>query len=152
MPLGRHSGAFSSRLDGIQKKEDNTMEPMKQNTPQNKGGRPKKAVKKNQLITLKCTSYEKMQIRAKAKKTGLSTSEYLLQLGLNGKIDSTIKTLPKEVLHVTGTLNHMAANLNQLAKKHNSVTDILTPLDRAGLQLLSGELKGLAVTIKNYLK
>ncbi|MGJ7032287.1 plasmid mobilization protein [Niabella hirudinis] len=126
------------------------MEPMKQNTLQNKGGRPKKTVKKSQLITLKCTSYEKVLIRAKAKKAGLSTSEYLLQLGLTGKIDSTMKTLPKEVLHVTGTLNHMAANLNQLAKKHNSVTDILTPLDRASLQLLSGELKGIAVTMKNY--
>ncbi|GAA0564415.1 plasmid mobilization protein [Chitinophaga japonensis] len=118
----------------------------------NKGGRPKKNVVKNQRIPIKCTSYEKITIFAKAKKACLSASEYLLQLGLNGKIDSKVKTLPKEVLALTGTLNHMAANLNQLAKKHNSVTDVLTPLDRADLLLLCKELKELAGRIKNYLQ
>lgn len=115
-------------------------------------GRPKKDVIKDQRIPLKCTSYEKAIIKAKAKKCGLATSEYLLQLGLNGKIDSKEKTLPKELLDLKGTLNHMAANLNQLAKKRNSVTDVLTPVDRANLQVLSNHVKELAAKIKNYLK
>ena len=122
------------------------------NPLKNRGGRPKKDILKEQRIPLKCTSYEKTIIKAKAKKCGLTTSEYLLQLGLNGKIDSKEKTLPKEVLDLKGTLNHLAANLNQLAKKRNSVTDVLTPLDRANLQVLSNHVKQLAATIKNYLK
>lgn len=118
----------------------------------NKGGRPKKEVTKGQRIPIKCTSYEKMVIKAKAKKAGFTVSEYLLQLGLNGQVDSKVKTLPKEVLALTGTFNHNAANLNQLAKKHNSVINVLTPLDRVDLLTLCKELKDLVTLVKNYLQ
>lgn len=128
-----------------------TMEQM--NKPvRNKGGRPKKDVVKEQRVPIKCTSYEKMVIKTKAKKAGLTTSEYLLQLGLNGQVDSKVKTLPKEVLLLTATFNHMAANLNQLARKHNSVLEVLTPLDRANLLVLCKELKELVTLIRNYLQ
>lgn len=118
----------------------------------NRGGRPKKDVIKGQRIPIKCTSYEKALIKAKAKKADLSMSEYLLQLGLNGKIDSRLKTLPKEALALTGTFNHMAANLNQLAKKRNSVTDVFTPLDRENTLTLFTEVKELVALIKSYLQ
>ncbi|WP_298731613.1 mobilization protein [uncultured Chitinophaga sp.] len=125
----------------------------KANKPiRNKGGRPKKELTKGQRIPIKCTSYEKMVIKAKAKKAGFTVSEYLLQLGLNGQVDSKVKMLPKEVLALTGTLNHNAANLNQLAKKHNSVTDVLTLLDRLDLLTLCKELKDLVTLVKNYLQ
>jgi hypothetical protein len=62
----------------------------------NKGGRPKKEVKKGQRIPIKCTSYEKVVIKAKAQKAGFTVSEYLLQLGLNGQVGSKVKRCLKK--------------------------------------------------------
>ncbi len=118
----------------------------------NKGGRPPKSVKRNRVVALKCASYEQTMISARAKKTGLTVSEYLRELGLNGQIVITEKVLPREVLSMAGTLNHMAANLNQIAKKRNSVVDVLNAADRASLEFLSRELKQLVVSIKMYLQ
>jgi hypothetical protein len=83
----------------------------------NKGGRPKKAVKKDQIIAFKCSLYERRPIEARAKSAHLSPSEYIREISLTGKIDRQEKALPREVLDFTGTLNHLAANLNQIAKK-----------------------------------
>jgi len=84
---------------------------VKESKSNNKGGRPKKQIKRDQLV-------EKFIITYKAKKTNLSASEYLRTLGIEGQVDRKIKTLPKEVLEFIGKLNHMAANLNQVAKKN----------------------------------
>jgi hypothetical protein len=119
-------------------------------TKKNKGGRPKKVVKRDQLLAIKCTLYERRIIEAKAKKSNLSVSEYLREIGTTTKIDFRNKALPKEVLSLTGMLNHMAANLNQIAKKRNSNND-LSPLERAELNVLSGQVKNLAVQIKNFM-
>lgn len=116
-----------------------------------KGGRPKKAIKKDQLLAIKCTLLERKIIEAKAREVELTVSEYLRQNGLNGKIDRPKKVIPKEVLQLTGTLNHLAANLNQIAKKRNGF-DELNALDRALLEVQSRDLKNIAVTIKNYLQ
>ncbi len=126
---------------------EQTNEPKK-----NKGGRPPKSVKRNRVVALKCASYEQTMISARAKKTGLTVSEYLRDLGLNGQIVITEKVLPREVLSMTGTLNHIAANLNQIAKKRNSVVDELNAADRASLEFLSRELKQLVLSIKMYLQ
>ena len=48
-------------------------------------------------------------------------------------------------------LNHIAANLNQIAKKRNS-SEQLDAIERAGLELQSKELKTIAANIKNYLQ
>lgn len=119
-------------------------------TKNNKGGRPKKVVKRDQLLAIKCTLYERRIIEAKAKKSNLSVSEYLREIGTTTKIDFRNKALPKEVLSLTGMLNHMAANLNQIAKKRNSNND-LSPLERAELNVLSGQVKDLAVQIKIFM-
>jgi hypothetical protein len=116
-----------------------------------KGGRPKKAVKKNQLLAVKCSLYERRAIEARAKSANLSISEYLREISMTGKIDRHEKALPKEVLELTGTLNHMAANLNQIAKKRNGVEE-LNALERATLKVQSGELKGIAAQIKTFLQ
>lgn len=116
-----------------------------------KGGRPKKAVKKDQLLAVKCSLYERRAIEARAKSANLSISEYLREISLTGKIDRHEKALPKEVLELTGTLNHMAANLNQIAKKRNGVEE-LNALERATLKVQSGELKGIAAQIKTFLQ
>jgi hypothetical protein len=114
----------------------------------NKGGRPVKAIKKSRVLTLKCSNYERMIIQAKAKKVNLTLSEYLREMALSGKVNLVGKALPKEVLELTGTLNHMAANLNQLAKKSNSVTEVLTNTDFLVMKWLSEDLKGIALKLK----
>lgn len=119
-------------------------------TKKNKGGRPKKAIKRDQLMAIKCTLYERKIIEAKAKKSNLTVSEYLREIGLTTKIDYRNKALPKEILSFTAMLNHMAANLNQIAKKRNS-NDELSPLERAELRVQSGRIKDLAVQIKKFM-
>ncbi len=117
----------------------------------NKGGRPRKKIKRELYITIKCTLNEKKVIEGKAKAIQLNTSEYLRELGLTGKVNLQNKALSKEVLSMTGTLNHLAANLNQIAKKRNS-TDELNSVDRARLTVQSIEGKNLANLIKSKLK
>lgn len=117
----------------------------------NKGGRPVKAVKRNKLLGVKCTLVEKKTIEAKAKYSGVTVSEFLRNLGLGSKIDMRKIMVPKEILQFTGTLNHLAANLNQIAKKRNQF-DELNALERAQLNQLSLSVKQLAIDIKNHLK
>jgi hypothetical protein len=117
----------------------------------NKGGRPPKAIKRNRLLGVKCTSLEKITIKAKAKYSGLSVSEYLRQLGMNGKIDMHKIMFPKEILQFTSTLNHLAANMNQAAKKRN-YNEELNALERANLNHVSLLVKQLVQDIKNRLK
>jgi len=119
--------------------------------PARKGGRPKKAVKCDQKLTVMCTLIERKVIEAKAKVASLTVSEFLRNLALSGKIDRHQKVFPKEVLSFTATLNHMAANLNQIAKKRNGI-DELNALERAELQYFSGQFKQLANDIKTYFK
>ena len=117
----------------------------------NKGGRPKKAVKKDQILAVKCSLFERRAIEARAKSTNLTVSEYLREMALTGKIDIRQKTFPKQVLALSGTFNHIAANLNQIAKKRNSGEE-LNALERAEIKVRSGELKALAVEVKSYLQ
>jgi hypothetical protein len=121
-----------------------------QTNKRNKGGRPKKAEKKDQLLGLKCSLIERKAIEAKARLAGLSVSEYLREIGLTGKIDGTKKAFPKQVLLFTGTLNHLAANMNQIAHKRNR-DDVLNPLERAELQHDAAAVRQLAKEIKSYL-
>jgi hypothetical protein len=51
----------------------------------NKGGRPKVAIKKDQMIPVKCSSMEKIILRGKARAAGLSASEFLRKTGLGRK-------------------------------------------------------------------
>lgn len=117
----------------------------------NRGGRPRKEIKRDQILALKCTSLERKIITSKARLANLSVSEYIREIVLSGKIDSRNKVLPKEILNLTGQINHIAANLNKIAKKRNSM-DELTVLERAELNVQSRSLKELATEIKNYLK
>jgi len=116
-----------------------------------KGGRPPKAVKRDQLMGVKCTLIERRAIEAKARSAGLTVSEYLREIGLTGKIDMRQKALPKEVLQHLGTLNHIAANVNQIAWKRNRF-DQLDALERATLQNLVPLLKNLVTVILSYLQ
>jgi hypothetical protein len=120
-------------------------------TNRNKGGRPRKEIKKDQILAIKCTMLERKIITGKARLANLSVSEFIREFVLKGKIDNRNKVLPKEILGLTGQINHIAANLNQIAKKRNSI-DELTVLERAELNVQSRSLKELATEIKEYLK
>ncbi len=117
----------------------------------NRGGRPTKTVKRAEQLAVMCTTIERMVIAHHAKTANLTISEFLRNLGLNSKIDMQKKVLPKEILLLTATLNHAAANLNQIAKKRNQDYE-LNEIERAELQHLSSTFKQLAQDIKNYLK
>ena len=117
-----------------------------------KGGRPKKEIKRDQLLGVKCTLPERRAIEHKAEETAISVSEYLRELGLSST--TTIrkqKPLPKEVLLFTATLNHLAANINQVAYRKNR-GDALTSLERVELFQLAVEIKALSSSIKSYIK
>ena len=116
----------------------------------NKGGRPKKAIKKDQLLGVKCSLLERKVIEYKARENNLSVSEYLRKLGLSGKVDMKMKTLSKDILQFKGTLNHLAANLNQVAKKRN-MNDELNALERASLEHQSKVIKQLVNDIQKFL-
>lgn len=117
----------------------------------NKGGRPVKAIKRNKLLGVKCSIIEKKVIELKAKNSGLTVSEFLRELGLTGKIDMRKIALSKEILQFIGTLHHLAANMNQVAKKRNQ-NDELNAIERARLQQDCLAVKQLASDIKNCLK
>ena len=116
-----------------------------------KGGRPKKEIKQNEFIGVKCSSIEKEALKQKAETAGLSLSEFLRETALRGQLVRQIKSLPQEVLQLTGMINHLAANINQIAKKCNR-NDELNAGERKELQTLPDLLKQLAFSIKNYLK
>ena len=115
----------------------------------NKGGRPKASLKRSNHLTVMCTIMEKKIIQMNARKAGTNISVFLRTLGLNERVK--VKTLPKEVLQLTGTLNHVAANLNQIARKRNGV-DELDAMDRALLNQEVRSLQGLVKAVKNYLE
>ena len=98
-----------------------------------------------------CTTSERKIIEDKAKLANVSISQFFRELALQGQVDRKIKVLPKEVLLFTANLNHLAANMNQIAKKRNQ-NDELNAIERAGLIVLSNEVKKLAADIKYFLK
>ena len=116
----------------------------------NRGGRPRKQVRQDEQLALMCTRAERDLIELKASQAGLTISGFLRSLALSGQV-VTRKSLPMEVLQLSGTLNHLAANLNQIAKKRNGFEQ-LDEGQRAQLNQQSGELKVLAEQIKHYLK
>lgn len=116
-----------------------------------KGGRPKKDVKRSYRLRIACTAHELKTIEAKAKQVQLTVSEFLREAAFNSHIDARQKTLPKEVLAFTGTLNHLAANINSLAYKNNAA-QAFNAFERTELRQLAVQLKELAEVIKNSLQ
>ena len=117
----------------------------------NKGGRPKKAVKRNYRLRVACNLVELKIIQLKAEKTKLTVSEFLREAACNSHIDIREKTLPREVLDFTGQLSHLAANINSLAYKNNSA-QTFNAFERAELKQLAAEVKQMVQDIKNSLQ
>ena len=117
----------------------------------NKGGRPKKDFPRDQQLAVMCTREERKLIEEQARQMKANTSEYLRDLALRGFAMPKIKVLPAEILLFTATLNHLSANMNQVAKKRNR-NEELDVFERAGLTVLANEIKKLSSDIKNYLQ
>lgn len=117
----------------------------------NKGGRPPKMDKRSQQLALMCTVGERKQIEEKANLANLSLSEFLRTLALQGQVGRKTKQFPKEILLFTATLNHLAANMNQLARQRNQGIE-LSPAQRVDLITMSSSIKRLALDIKKILK
>ena len=64
-------------------------------TKKYKGGRPKKEVKQDEFIGVKCSLNEKTILKQKAEIAGLSLSEFLRETSLRGQAVTQIKALPK---------------------------------------------------------
>jgi hypothetical protein len=111
----------------------------------NKGGRPKVAHKKSETLSVMCNLLEKKIIQANARNVGKTVSVFLRDLGLHNRTVIRVRTLPRSVLQLTGTLNHIAANINQLAKKRNQGND-LNGMERA---LLNQEIRSLQTLVKD---
>ena len=126
----------------------------KQNHPpdkeKNKGGRPMKTYPRNIVIRMACSKMEEGIIEEKVKMLNTTKSEFLRELALNGKIVSRRKALPAEVLSFNGPLNHIAANLNQLTKKHNQEFPF-TAMEIAEINFLIKEIFSLTQSIKTYI-
>ncbi len=120
------------------------------NVRKNKGGRPPKKIKCDQQITVMCNILERKIISYKAKQAGVTLSEYLRTIGVNGKIDSSKSELAKEILAQKATLNHTAENINQFTRKLNS-TGILSVEERMHYRNLSAVIKETALLIKSKL-
>ena len=117
----------------------------------NKGGRPKKIIKRDEQLAVMCTLVERKAIEYKARILNMSISEFLRTLGTDGQVGRKINTLPKEVLQRIGTLNHMAANLNQVAKKKNS-DEPFNDMERDEFLKLSKDIREFVKQIRNYLQ
>jgi hypothetical protein len=124
------------------------METVKKKTWDRKGGRPKKPVRKSEQLAVMCSLVERKIIEHKAKQSGVPVSQFLRELALNGKIETRPNTFPKEILLFTSTQNHLAANVNQVAKKRNR-EETFNAKERAEWMLLSEDVKKLAEKIKN---
>jgi len=115
-----------------------------------KGGRPKVKSKRDQQLAVMCTLEERNLIEQKAKQSNSPVSVWLRSLALQGQTGTSKKTIPKEALLFTATLNHLAANINQLTKKHNQY-DLFSDAEINQLQQLITKVKQLATDIKNSL-
>ncbi|MEO6524253.1 MAG: hypothetical protein ABIN91_21385 [Mucilaginibacter sp.] len=111
----------------------------------NKGGRPKVPHRRRATVSVMCTLVEKKIIEANAKRAGTNASVFLRNLGLNTRVEVRVKTLPRPVLEMRGTLNHIAANLNQIARRRNRGDD-LNAMERA---LLDQDVRSLRRLVKN---
>jgi hypothetical protein len=116
----------------------------------NKGGRPKVLHKKSEALSVMCNLLEKKIIQINARSSGKTVSVFLRDLGLHNRAVVRVRTLPRSVLQLTGTLNHIAANINQLAKKRNQGNDF-NGMERALLNQEIRSLQSLVKEIKSFI-
>jgi hypothetical protein len=114
-----------------------------------KGGRPHAEQKRCIKLSTHCTLLEQSLIQAKAKSVNTSISELLRKMTLEGVI--IVKSYPLEILKITTQLNHIAANVNGIAKRVN-FNEPLSFDDLNDIRNWPEELMKLSKIIKESLK
>lgn len=81
--------------------------------------RPKKETTKDERVSIACTKDQLLELQQRANQCGLSKSEYLLRCGLDRKIPRSLNVDDMDAIR---KLTGMSNNLNQIAKKLNSMS------------------------------
>ncbi|HEY4198344.1 MAG TPA: plasmid mobilization relaxosome protein MobC [Mucilaginibacter sp.] len=81
--------------------------------PRNKGGAPKKRVRRELIIRIRMTATERFQIDTKAKAAGMRPSTWIRSAAKSAKI---VPRLTPEERRIIWMLAELANNLNQLTK------------------------------------
>jgi len=89
----------------------NSQQPISQ--PKNKGGAPKKRVRRELIVRIRMTATERFQIDAKAKAAGMRSSTWIRTSAKSAKI---VPRLTAEERRILWMLAGLANNLNQLTK------------------------------------
>jgi hypothetical protein len=81
--------------------------------PRNKGGAPKKRVRRELIIRIRMTATERFQIDTKAKAAGMRSSSWVRAAAKSAKV---VPRLTVEDRRIIWMLAELANNLNQLVK------------------------------------
>lgn len=81
--------------------------------PRNKGGAPKKRVRRELIIRIRMTATERFQIDTKAKAAGMRSSSWIRAAAKSAKIIPRLNADERRILWM---LAELANNLNQLTK------------------------------------
>jgi len=86
--------------------------------PKNKGGAPKKRVRRDIIMRIRMTATNRFKIETKAKEAGMSASSWIRAAALSAKI---IPRLTADQGRIIWMLSGLANNLNQLTKLAHQV-------------------------------
>ena len=83
------------------------------NLPKNKGGAPKKRVRREVILRIRMTATDRFYITSKAKDAGMKTSSWIRAAARNAKI---VPRLTDDERRILWMLAELSNNLNQLTK------------------------------------
>jgi hypothetical protein len=89
------------------------MEPITENRPKHKGGRPAKKIKRSRDIRVRLTETERFLIDQKAKEAGMLPSAWFRRAAIRAKV---LARLTPQDLRILRMLAGMANNLNQITR------------------------------------
>jgi len=86
--------------------------------PRNRGGAPKKRVRRELIVRIRMTATERFQIDTKAKAAGMRSSSWIRASAKSAKI---VPRLTADERRILWMLAELANNLNQLTKLANQL-------------------------------
>jgi hypothetical protein len=104
---------------------------------QHKNGRPKKAVRKEIVRSIRFSKTEYFIVKQNASKSGLKITVYIRQMAMHGKISPRLNEEERQIVR---QLIGMANNLNQLTKMGHQEGFIISALMFEKYKNLVGEL------------
>ena len=86
--------------------------------PKNKGGAPKKRVRRDIIMRIRMTATNRFKIETKAKEAGMRSSSWIRAAALSAKITPRLSAEERRIIWM---LAELANNLNQLTKLAHQV-------------------------------